>query len=269
MHILTFDIEDWFHTHQNRKHYSGHVWAHLPSRIEENTARILRMLDDLKLKATFFILGWEAAQHPQIVRQIQHQGHEIGAHSHWHHHANLLSPGDFEKDLILCVDTLQDITGEPVICHRAPGFSLRLSDQWAFEILAAHGILYDSSVKLRNTGQNLPLVIETRAGLLTEYPLLETRLGIPFTGGGFFRNLPDEAFNLLFDPPPPYVMYYFHPRDFDPGYPYSNLFSFFRNWLNKRNTDLCLQRLIPVLEKYPTMPLIQANRHKIANTQGT
>ena len=112
MHILTFDIEDWFHTHQYRYQYSGHIWETLPPKVEENTGRILDLLERLGLKATFFVLGWVADRHPGLVKTIQAKGHAIGAHSYWHHNPRLLSEKDFEKDVKHCLAILENITGE-------------------------------------------------------------------------------------------------------------------------------------------------------------
>ena len=253
MNILTFDIEDWFHTHENRKFLSGHIWKDLPSRVEDNTERILDMLDELGLKATFFILGWVAEYHPKLVERIHSKGHEIAAHSHWHHNARLLSPGDFEKDLVKCLEHLKDITGIPVTAYRAPGYSLKIKDNWAFEILAANGITVDSSVQLWNNRVSLPMIIEAGDSQILEFPLIKSSFGFPYSGGGYFRAMPQVFLNHFFKETDNggsrehYRLLYFHPRDFDPENPYTNLFSAFRNMLNKYNTETCMSRLKGIL----------------------
>lgn len=266
MNILTFDIEDWFHTHQNRKYLSGHIWKELPARVEHNTGRILDLLDELGLKATFFILGWVAEHHPKLVKQIQTKGHEIAAHSNWHHNARLLSPEDFEKDLVMCLSRLTDITGEPVTAYRAPGFSLRLKDQWAFEIMAAHGITVDSSIQLRDKGQSVPMIIKTGETQILEFPLIKSVYGFPYSGGGYFRAMPKTLRDYFFKNEQ-YRLLYFHPRDFDPGNPYSNLFSFYRNWLNSINSDICMDRLKQILVQQPSCTLGEAVTLYSNNTQ--
>jgi polysaccharide deacetylase family protein (PEP-CTERM system associated) len=267
MNLLTFDIEDWFHTHQNRKDYSGHIWKDLPSKIEVNTHRILSMLDEHNLKATFFILGWVARHHPKLIKLIHSKGHEIAAHSFWHHSATLLTPEDFEKDLVMCLSLLQDLCGEAVTSYRAPGYSLRLKDQWAFDILAANGITADSSVQLNNKGQNLPLHIKTTNSQILEFPLLKSSFGFPFSGGGYFRVMPNAMHNYFFKANKPdnnnsdYCLFYFHPRDFDPENPFTNIFSFYRNCLNSYNTDICMDRLKNVLAHNNTTTLGDAVSH--------
>jgi len=257
MHIITFDIEDWFHTHQNRQYYSGHIWSELPARVEVNTARILDMLDELNLRATFFILGWVADHHPELVKQIQKKGHEIAAHSYWHHHANLISPTDFEKDLVLCLSRLQDITGDKVTAYRAPGYSLQLKDKWAFEILAANGISIDSSIQIRGNLHHVPIVVNTTGSQILEFPLLTTPFGFPYSGGGYFRVLPQVLLEYFFSGQG-YRLLYFHPRDFDPENPFANMFSLFRNVLNSYNTDVCMDRLKKILTQSPCCTLGEA-----------
>ena len=263
MTILTFDIEDWFHTHENRQYFSGHVWKELPSRVESNTIRILNMLEGLNLKATFFILGWVAEYYPELVSRIHSAGHEIGSHSNWHHTATLLTPEDFEKDLVMCLSRLQEIIKEPITTYRAPGFSLRLKDQWAFDILAANGITVDSSVQLSRRNQSPPLIIEARDKQIMEFPLIKSAIGIPYSGGGYFRAMPQYLHDYMFksqvdEGKDSYKLLYFHPRDFDPDNPYSNLFTYHRNWLNGYNTENCMDRLKSVLASHSTCKIGEA-----------
>ena len=257
MTILTFDIEDWFNTHQNRRHYSGQIWDDLPPKIEENTERILDFLERHDKKATFFILGWIAKKYPLLIKKIYNKGHEIGSHSFWHHNPHFISHDDFEKDTKLSLDVLQDITGEKVVAYRAPGFNLDLNDTWAFEILAENGITIDSSVELRKSPKNIPLNVNTSKYGILEFPLVKSHYGFPYSGGGYFRVLPESLLKHFFKLND-YNLLYFHPRDFDPKVPSINLFSFFRNALNSYNTVNCMRKLEKVLKDYKTLTLNEA-----------
>ena len=257
MTILTFDIEDWFHTHENRKYYSGHIWDRLPSRVEENTLRLLDVLDSYKRRATFFVLGWVAEQHPGLVKQIHSKGHEIGAHSHWHHNARLLTPEDFEKDLKRNIDSIENIIGEKVIMYRAPGYSLKLKSSWAFEILANNGISIDSSVQLFNSKVDAPFNIKTNNSSILEFPLVKTRFGFPYSGGGYFRALPKSILLDYFNKYE-YNLLYLHPRDIDQENPASNIFSTFRNWFNRYNTETSLNKLSLILDSHSSMTMGEA-----------
>lgn len=257
MNILTFDIEDWFHTHKNRQQFSGHQWSRLPAKVEANTERILDLLDELNLKATFFVLGWVAKYHPNLIKQIHSRGHDIAAHSHWHHNPHLISPVDFEKDLKLCLSTIEDVIGEKVTMYRAPGFNLNLKDMWAFAILAQYGIKVDSSVELYPFQKKEPFVINWGENKIMEFPLILSPFGYPYTGGGYFRVIPLNMLQLLFKKQQ-YHLLYFHPRDFDNKNPESNMFSFFRNRLNSFNTDICLDKVKVILSQYKTQSIGEA-----------
>ncbi len=250
MLILTFDIEDWFHTHQNRNLYSGHIWDTLPSGIQKNTDRILDLLEKTGHKATFFILGWVVKLHPGLIRKISRAGHELAAHSNWHHNPNLLNPEDFEKDLILCKNRIEDVSGVKIAIYRAPGFSLGLKDEWAFDILIKNGIEIDSSIKLkRNKDVHGPFVIKTSSSQIIEFPLMAMASGFSWSGGGYFRALPESFIDNVFKQDE-YNLIYLHPRDMDNKNPVTNMFSLYRNLLNSYNTGKCTKKLIRLLSNH-------------------
>ncbi len=257
MTILTFDIEDWFHTHENRKYYSGHIWKKLPSRVEENTNRLLGILDEYNRKATFFVLGWVADMYPKLIKQIHSKGHEIAAHSYWHHNARLLTPEDFEKDLKRNLASLESIIGEKVIMYRAPGYSLKLSSKLAFEILVNNGISIDSSIQLFNSAYKAPFELNINNSSILEFPLLKTRLGFPYSGGGYFRVLPESILLDSFKKSD-YNLLYLHPRDIDYENPSSNIFSAFRNWFNGYNTKNTLTKLSSLMDQHSTLTMGEA-----------
>jgi polysaccharide deacetylase family protein (PEP-CTERM system associated) len=257
MNILTFDIEDWFHTHKNRQQFSGYTWKNLPAKVEPNTDKILEMLDELELKATFFVLGWVAKNHPKLIKKIQSRGHEIGSHSYWHHNPHLITESDFEKDLKLSISAIQDVTGKKVTAYRAPGFNLFIKDQWAFDILFENGITVDSSIEVLPSQWKAPFYIEAGKTKILEFPLLFSQYKFPFTGGGYFRTIPLPILKSLFKEQE-YHLFYLHPRDFDKDTPTSNMFSFFRNQLNTYNTAICLNKLKSILTDYKTISINQA-----------
>jgi len=257
MNILTFQIADWFHTHKNRKYVSGYIWNELPSRLEDKTVKLLEFLESVDVKATFFILGWVAENNPSVVKQIFNAGHEIAAYSNWCHNAQKLVPEDFERDLIMCLSRISNVTGEKVTIYRAPGFSLKSNDDWAFEILNNYGILIDSSVQLYKSNNRGPFERETSNGSILEFPLLKTMFGFPYSGGGYFRVLPPKVI-LEYMRNSNYNLLYLHPRDLDPDNPNSNLFSAFRNWFNRYNAEGTLPKLSAILRQHKTMTIGEA-----------
>jgi polysaccharide deacetylase family protein (PEP-CTERM system associated) len=226
--VLTFDIEDWFHILDNPSTHDEAAWDGFEPRVEQSTARILEELAARGARATFFCLGWIAERYPQLIRRIDAAGHEIGTHSHAHQLAFDQSVAEFDADLGRSIRRLEDLTGKPIRAYRAPGFSVTRSNPWVFERLIEHGIEVDSSVfPARRAhggfqgGYGVPSWIECGAGRLRELPMNIGRIlgrDIPYSGGGYFRLLPYRVIRgqLARDP---YVMTYFHPRDFDPGQP--------------------------------------------------
>lgn len=229
MRILTFDIEDWFHVLDNASTRDVADWARYGSRFEPIVDRLLLILDERKLKATFFCLGWIAEKYPGVVRRIHQEGHEIGSHSYAHQLVYEQSRELFVDDFRRSVAALEDATGQKVLAYRAPGFSLTKSNQWVFEELVEQGIEVDCSVfpakrahgGFADFGAGGPSLVQTRKGLLKEFPInIWEALGLKlvFSGGGYFRLLPYFVIRALARRSP-YLMTYFHPRDFDPGQP--------------------------------------------------
>lgn len=145
MNILTFDIEEWFHLLDNDSTRSEEQWKGFEVRIYENMERIFRILEETDTKATFFVIGWIAKTYPDIVRQIASK-YQVGSHTMNHQLVWQQSREAFKEDVSSSIKLLEDITGQKVEAFRAPGFSIRESEGWAFEILHELGIRMDSSV---------------------------------------------------------------------------------------------------------------------------
>jgi len=83
----------------------------------DSTPRILDILLENDLKATFFVIGKKAVQHPELLRRIVDEGHTIGNHSYSHHYLiALFSRQKLRTDMLRCNEAIRDITG------RAPAF---------------------------------------------------------------------------------------------------------------------------------------------------
>ena len=78
---ITVDLEDWYHSIES---IPVQDWDKYESRLEENTYRILEILNQYEVKATFFVLGYVAEKFPALVKTIQLLGHEIATHGYFH-----------------------------------------------------------------------------------------------------------------------------------------------------------------------------------------
>lgn len=226
IHILTFDVEDWFHTFHTRYYTKTDIWEQLPSSLDRNLDILCEFLDKNNIRATFFWLGWSALRHKELVRKVEKAGHEIGIHSCFHRKISDLNPKTFRKDIKCATQIIEDVTGKKVCSYRAPGFSIDHKSLWTFEILSELGFENDSSLR---TGLNLsshirvgqqPFIITNNHFQIKEYPVVGLHLfgrSFNYTGSGYFRITPfcwmkRKILNT------DYLMYYFHPRDFDERY---------------------------------------------------
>lgn len=229
MNILTFDVEEWFHLLDNSSTRSEEQWKHFEVRIHENIDRIFRILEDTDTKATFFIIGWIAKTYPEVVKRIAEK-YEIGSHTMTHQLVWQQSATEFRKDVDSSIKLLQDLTGKPIRYFRAPGFSIRESEAWAFEILHDLGIEIDCSVfpahhahgGMPSYGKGEPAIIEVNGKRLKEFPISTKEVGghhLIYSGGGYFRLFPYALIKNWAKADAEYLLSYIHPRDLDAGQP--------------------------------------------------
>src|SRR5205823_10150288 len=126
--------------------------------------RILRLLDRLRLRASFFIPGWTAVNHlPQCTR-IRDAGHEIGAHGNVHEAVGSLDAAREKAVLEAQLAILGDQLGVRPAGYRSPSWEVNV---WTPGLLKAQGFLYDSSLM----GNDVPYDLETADGPLAEVPV--------------------------------------------------------------------------------------------------
>lgn len=91
----------------------------------ENTPRVLDILKERGIKATFFLVGESVERHPEIVRRIVAEGHSIGVHCYNHDYENLYqSVESYVEDFEHARKVIYDVTGENTILFRFPGGSI-------------------------------------------------------------------------------------------------------------------------------------------------
>jgi polysaccharide deacetylase family protein (PEP-CTERM system associated) len=225
---LTIDFEDWYqgleipHTE----------WDGFEDRIELAGNKLLQILDDAGVKATFFILGFIAEKHPGLVKRIEAAGHEVGTHGFSHSLIYRQTPEVFKAEMERAVGFLQNLTGKPVLGHRAPFFSITKESLWALDILGSLGVKYDSSIfPVLNyrygiaDAPRFPYEIERNGFKFTEFPISTLKMGkmtIPISGGAYFRIYPYHLTRQFLkaanrDGKP--FTFYLHPWELDPGHP--------------------------------------------------
>src|SRR6266850_4703054 len=84
------------------------------------TPRLLDVLKARGIKATFFLIGQNAAEYPDIVRRIAAEGHEIGNHTWNHPQLTKLSPAALREEIDRTSSTIAEIIGKPLLVMRPP-----------------------------------------------------------------------------------------------------------------------------------------------------
>jgi len=257
--IASVDVEDYYQVEAFSDLVSRSQWDTYPSRVEANTRRVLNLFDEAGIQGTYFILGWVAERHPQLIREIAGRGHELACHSYWHRLIYSLTPDEFREDTRRAKNAIEQAAGQPVYGYRAPSFSVTPQSRWALDILAELGFRYDSSifpVKHDVYGfsgaPRMPFLVATPSGSITEYPLTTFRCGgrmnLPVAGGGYLRLLPywytKWGVERAWSEGIPAVSY-IHPWEFDPEQPRlpGRLKSRLRHYTNLAKTERRLKRL--------------------------
>jgi len=160
---LTVDIEDWYHipsvcgsTFSVFKDVEEFFkkWEGRYDYLSSNVEKVLRILDQYKIPATFFIVADVIEHYPGLVESIVDHGHEIACHG-LHHSCvidsrtkrPLLPPDAFREATEKAKRDLEKISGEKVVGYRAPN---ALIAGWMVDHLEELGFEYDSSVSVNS-----------------------------------------------------------------------------------------------------------------------
>ncbi|MFB3880128.1 MAG: XrtA system polysaccharide deacetylase [Armatimonadota bacterium] len=271
LNALTIDLEDWFQVSNLEHIISYEDWGGCQPRLVENTRRLLAILEGAGVKATFFVLGWNAIRFPDLVRQVREAGHEIGSHGFAHSCVFHMTAESFGEDLDQANEAITAACGERPICYRAPSFSITPKSLWAFEVIQSRGFRVDSSVfpifheryGFRSAPRLPYLVRLNDEAKLVEAPPSTVRLlerNYPFAGGAYFRILPQrvvEAFCRRLNRRGEPVIFYLHPWELDPDIPRFRL-SPFRQYRSYVHLDQTAERLSRLLRGFEFGPLSRA-----------
>jgi polysaccharide deacetylase family protein (PEP-CTERM system associated) len=270
---LTFDVEDWLQSTYIKS-------AKVRDIVIRQTLKVLQILSDTEIRATFFIQGLIAEAFPQVVKEIDSLGHEIGTHGYAHEFVFQQTPQAFRDDLRKSIVLLEDIVGEKIIGYRAPDFSIIERSLWALDILRQEGILYDSSIfPIKNRRYGIPnfkrFPHRISDSNIIEFPLSTLKVfgaNLPVSGGGYFRLLPyaiiKYALKQINIEGMPFIVY-MHPYEFDTNdltYPLKEAenmndkkFKFMQN-LNRDKSESKLYNLIRDFDFCPAMEVLSLDR---------
>jgi polysaccharide deacetylase family protein (PEP-CTERM system associated) len=258
---LTVDVEDYFHVSAFAPSVHRDSWESREPRVVRNTRRLLTLFEQFNVRGTFFVLGWVAERHPQLVRDIAARGHEIASHGYSHRLVYEQSQAEFREETLRSKGLLEDITGRPILGYRAASYSVVRRSLWALDILVELGFAYDSSIfPVRHDRYGIPDAkraphrVSTAGGAcIVEWPLATANvlgLRLPVAGGGYFRLLPYwlsrwglKSINRRDRQP---FIFYLHPWEIDPDQPRvpATWLSRFRHYTNLEKCEGRLRRLL-------------------------
>jgi len=162
--VLSFDVDAESAILAQGRRYADHamVMTHQAYGPNVGVPRLLQLLADFDIKATFFIPGLTADRYPQTVEQIAAAGHEIGHHSYSH-----LSPVDLgldkeRQDFERALEAL-DRQGVKPRGHRSALWEASWDTP---SLVAEYGLEYDSTLM----DDDKPYLLETPKGTIAELP---------------------------------------------------------------------------------------------------
>ena len=279
-HVLSFDVEEHFQVAAFWSTARRREWDRLESRVEHNTRKIAHLLSVHSTKATFFVLGWVAERHPDLVKDLAQQGHEIASHGYGHELAHKQTPAQFREDVRRSKEYLEGLIGRRIMGYRAPSFSIAAQMEWAISVLIEEGYLYDSSIYNRfrgawgstMTGVEI-YQLKTEAGTIWEVPpstLNVWGFQLPVAGGGYFRLFPYSASRMFLkslEKQGSQLVMYLHPWELDPDQPRMDgpMLSQVRHYLNLGKTEQRLQWLLKDFSFAPINEVIRPIRDIFEN----
>lgn len=241
-------------------------------RVVTLTNQILELLEEFDTQGTFFVLGKVAEEFPELIKDIAYSGHELGVHGYHHFPFTMMTKKQAFEEISSAKKLIEDISGQEVLGHRAPAFSITPDTKWGLDIIAEAGFRYDSSIMPKRMGRygwpgfNKKIdKITTPSGKdIIEVPLTTYSvfgMEIPVCGGGYLRLFPysvtKKAFEMIGADRP--VILYLHPYELDtrkyPDYYFEALSKsgFWKRYRMKSmwwNRKTVYKKLISLLDNY-------------------
>src|SRR3954451_4255628 len=162
--VLSFDVDAESPILAAGRGYAEHamVMTHQAFGPRVGVPRLLALLADYELHATFFVPGLTAERYPATVEAIAAAGHEVGHHSHSHRSAVDLGEAGERADFERALEALGRVGVRPR-GHRA---ALWEASWQTPTLVAEHGLAYDSSLM----DADVPYRLRTPAGTIAELP---------------------------------------------------------------------------------------------------
>jgi peptidoglycan/xylan/chitin deacetylase (PgdA/CDA1 family) len=162
---LTFDVDAETPILAQGQRYADHLMtmSHQSYGPDVGVPRILDMLGEMGVAATFFMPGWVAEHRPGLAKSIVDRGHEVAHHSYSHRSPVSMAAAEERADFERALNVLT-AQGIEIVGHRA---ALWCASWQTPGLVAEYGLAYDSSLM----GDDRPYMIDTESGPIVELPV--------------------------------------------------------------------------------------------------
>ena len=200
--------------------------------------RILDLLDEHSIPATFFVVAMNAVNHPDVVGDIVDRGHEVATHGLKHEAIDHL-PYDEEKKIRLkMIKAIEDATGVRPVGNRVAGGEIGPNTH---KILKELGFIYDSSLR----GSDMPYRLENGLVIIPSYYEMDDF--------HLFADYPMAGYKArMMSPQTGYELW---STAFDGYYKYGLCWTsmFHPQIIGKPGNMMLLERLINYMKKFPNV----------------
>ena len=209
------------------------------------TPRILDILDSHDIKASFYIPGYVAETHPDLVREIHRRGHEVAHHGYIHEAPASMNAEEEEEVLDKGIGILEGLTGEAPRGYRSPGWEL---SEVSLELLSSRGFAYDTSLM----ADDAPYTVDTSRGKLVEIPITWTLDDAPH----FVHSPAAQRTSPMKSPAEVYEIW---SAEFEGLYRYGRCFplTMHPQYIGRPGRLLMLERLIVHIHSFPNVPFMR------------
>ena len=205
-------------------------------------------LDAHSIQASFYVPGYVAETHVEMVKEIANRGHEIAHHGYMHEPPSSLTRDQEIEVIESGIRILRNITGEQPQGYRSPSWEL---SEHSLELLTDYGFIYDSSLM----GDDAPYIVDspTNGKTLVELPV---------------HWLLDDAPNFVYAPVAnrlgpmrnPEEVYETWASEFEGLYRYGRAFTLTMHpqYIGRPGRLLMLERLIEHIKTFPNIKFMRA-----------
>ena len=142
------------------------------------------------VKITFFCTGILATKCPDLIKKISNDGHEIACHYYHHDSVRDENLEEFERNIILAINELEQCSSKRVTGFRAPNFSIKITDIEHYKIISKY-FKYDSSLNINEESKidNLKKIINSDDFKFIPVIAEKPYFGFPYmrSGGSYLK----------------------------------------------------------------------------------